>query len=225
MIWLFDIDGTLIHTAGAGSSAMAQALSAAFGVPADLTEIRFAGRTDRGIIEDLFRIHRIEFTSSNFAVFHHAYLERLPAALRARDGQILTGVVHWLDRIEARLSASALGLLTGNMGASARLKLEHFGIWHRFAFGGYGDLHVHRNDVAAEALRAAGAHRNCPVRPEQVWVVGDTPHDIECARSQGANVIAVATGGHSAEELAMHSPDILLQDLSCVAVLDRLLPS
>lgn len=220
MIWLFDIDGTLIHAGGAGSQAMAQALSHEFGVETDLRDIAFAGRTDFAITTDLFLAHQVEFTSQNVNAFYTAYLQQLPQALATRDGLILPGVIRWLDYLTDQPECF-LGLLTGNMKAAAKLKLQHFELWHYFDFGAYGDHHLHRNDVSADAVSAAAVHTRNDVNPQHVWAVGDTPSDIECARSQGAKSIAVATGSHSQEQLMAYEPDVLLADLSDDSLLRR----
>lgn len=225
MIWLFDIDGTLIHSGGAGSHAMAVALTQAFQIPANIEGVAFAGRTDRHITERLLRAHNIEVTTANLHRLHGAYLQALPEALETKKPRILAGAIQWLDRIESQLSRFGLGLITGNMRASARLKLEYVGMWPRFRYGGYGDEHLSRNHVAADAIQAARSHLGPTVRSERIWVVGDTPHDIECARSQGANVIAVATGQYDTTDLAQFRPDFLLEDLSNTDVLDQLLSS
>jgi phosphoglycolate phosphatase-like HAD superfamily hydrolase len=108
----------------------------------------------------------------------------------------------------------AVGLLTGNVRAGAKAKLGHFGLYEHFGFGGFGDEHFDRCDVAREALAAVRAHGHREVTPEQIWVIGDTPLDVECARAIGANVAAVATGFHTVEHLAEAQPDVLLPNLA-----------
>ena len=222
MIWLFDIDGTLIRSGGAGSSAMAQALAHTFGVTPNLSAIAFAGRTDREIIENLFQAHDIAHTHTNLVRFRASYLGWLPKALHANQGDVLSGVIPWLDCLQEH-ALTTIGLVTGNMQASAQLKLEHYGLWLRFAFGGFGDQHRDRDQVAAMAIEAGEMHRGISIDRSQVWIVGDTPNDIQSARSQGANVIAVATGEYELSELAAHQPDHLLPDLRDVALLHHLL--
>jgi phosphoglycolate phosphatase-like HAD superfamily hydrolase len=104
--------------------------------------------------------------------------------------------------------------LTGNLRAGARAKLEHYGLFHHFAFGGYGDDHFDRDDVAREAWAEVQQRFRGTVSAERVWVVGDTPLDVRCARAIGAKAVAVATGWHAHEELAATQPDLLLPDLS-----------
>jgi phosphoglycolate phosphatase-like HAD superfamily hydrolase len=107
-----------------------------------------------------------------------------------------------------------VGLLTGNIRAGARIKLGHFGLFHHFVVGGYGDKHLCRDDVAREALAEVHNHLNGSFQLDRVWVIGDTPLDIRCARAIGARVAAVCTGWHRREELAAAQPDLLLTDLS-----------
>jgi phosphoglycolate phosphatase-like HAD superfamily hydrolase len=107
-----------------------------------------------------------------------------------------------------------LGLLTGNVRAGARVKLSHFRLYDYFPFGGFGDDHFDRDDVAREALAEVQRRFDGAIRPERIWVIGDTPLDVRCARAIGARAVAVATGWHTAEELDQHRPDLLLADLA-----------
>jgi phosphoglycolate phosphatase len=112
-----------------------------------------------------------------------------------------------------------VGLLTGNVRAGARVKLGHFGLYDHFAFGGFGDHHLDRDEVAREALAEVERRFNGRHSPERIWVVGDTPLDIRCARAIGARAVAVATGWHSEEELTAHGPDLFLTDLEDAGLL------
>src|SRR5262249_13017644 len=171
------------------------------------------GRTDRAIGLDLFSTNRIEESEHNWQRFLTAYLQNLPVCLASHKGQILPGIGDFLERIGARRDV-ALGLLTGNVREGARLKLSHYGLFQHFAFGGFGDHHLNRDDVAQDALLAVERHVKRPVDRRRVWVIGDTPLDVRCARSIGARVLAVATGWHSREALAAERPDLTLADLS-----------
>jgi phosphoglycolate phosphatase-like HAD superfamily hydrolase len=137
----------------------------------------------------------------------------LPACLAQHNGKVLPGIAALLSCLRERGDV-AVGLLTGNVRDGARLKLGHYGLYHYFAFGGFGDHHLTREDVAREALAVVRSHLQHPVPSEQVWVVGDTPLDVRCARSIGARAVAVATGWHSLDVLATEAPDLLLSDLS-----------
>ena len=220
-VLLFDIDGTLIHSGGAGRDALDEALSLTFSkLGADAVEIH--GCTDRGIARSLFQLHGLEDNEENWMRFRDAYLSVLPRRLQARAGHVLPGVLAMMEQLSRRHDV-ALGLLTGNIREGARLKLEHYQLHHHFAFGGYGDLHHQRDDVAREALQAAIDHLRVDVPGDRVWVIGDTPNDVRCARSIGARVAAIATGGFTAEELQVHRPDLLLADLDQGASLLELL--
>ena len=107
-----------------------------------------------------------------------------------------------------------LGLLTGNIRRGAQHKLGHFGLWDYFACGGFGDEHYDRDDVARFAMTVVSSHLGRDVNTADVWVIGDTPLDVQCARAIGAKVVAVATGWHPEKELARHNPDYLLTDFS-----------
>lgn len=216
IVLLFDIDGTLLSSGGAGKAAMESALLAEFHLPALTARVPYSGRTDRAISRDLLREHGLLDSEDNLQRLHAAYLSRLPDCLRTCPGKVLPGVAELMRELAGR-AAVAVGLLTGNIQAGARLKLGHYGIAHHFAFGGFGDRHWERDDVAREALATAERHLNRSLNPETVWVIGDTPLDVCCARAIGAKAIAVATGWHPLEELRGCEPDVLLPDLSDVA--------
>ena len=210
-VCLFDIDGTLIASGGAGKAALEAGLAEEFGVPLQLDKLQLSGRTDRSILVDLLRHHALDDTPEHYARLRDAYLRSLPRFLHA--GRILPGIAALLSHLEERDDV-AVGLLTGNVRAGAAVKLGFFGLAEHFAFGGYGDLHLDRDDVAREALDEVRNRLNGSIREENIWVIGDTPLDVRCARAIGARAVAVATGWHSAEELAASHPDLLFEDLS-----------
>ncbi|HEV8060378.1 MAG TPA: HAD family hydrolase [Gemmataceae bacterium] len=212
-ICLFDIDGTLLRSGGAGKAAMEGALQETFNVPLAVEQVSYSGRTDRAIGRDLFRLHGIELNEANWQRFIYAYLDRLPACLVSMRGVICPGIAELLDEL-ATWPDIAVGLLTGNLRAGAQVKLGHFGLYERFLFGGFGDHHWERDDVAFEAVQALCLHLERPIEPERIWVIGDTPLDIQCARAIGARAVAVATGWDAAEVLAAAGPDLLLEDLA-----------
>jgi phosphoglycolate phosphatase len=212
-VCLFDIDGTLILSGGAGKAALEASLASEFGIAQPIDKLQLSGRTDRAIMQDLFRLHVIEETPENQERLRAAYLRHLPRCLATHNGRVLPGIAALLEHLHAREDI-AVGLLTGNLRAGARVKLGHFGLYDYFAFGGFGDEHLDRDDVAREALAEVQRRHDGSVRPESVWVVGDTPLDVRCARAIGARAVAVATGWHSRDELAEHEPDLLLDDLS-----------
>jgi len=212
-VCLFDIDGTLIASGGAGKAALEKALATEFGFDHLIEKLQLSGRTDRAIIRDLFHIHGIHHTSENLQRLLAAYLEHLPGCLSSHHGKVLPGIVLLLEQLRARGDV-AIGLLTGNVREGARVKLGHFRLFEHFAFGGFGDEHFDRNDVAREAFQAVERHLGRAAVPERTWVIGDTPLDVRCARSIGARAVAVATGWHSVKELGESKPDLLVADLS-----------
>ena len=210
---LFDIDGTLLLTGGAGQKGMERALASAFGITRPTKDIAAAGRTDFAITSDLFEFHGINKTPEAWSQFSTEYFRQLPIALAELDGSVLPGVREILDVLHAREDVR-LGLLTGNFEEGAWLKLKHYQLDHYFRFGAFGDHHHCRDDVAHVAYEASHRHVGLPVAADRVWVIGDTPADVACARAIGANVVAVATGMYSYDELVPTSPDLLLHDLS-----------
>jgi phosphoglycolate phosphatase-like HAD superfamily hydrolase len=212
-IILFDIDGTLVRTGGAGKAAMEAALAAAFAVTEIRDEVPYSGRTDVAIARDLLRVHGIDPTPENQHTLREAYLAHLPGSLKTRGGTVCPGVRELLAAVAGRPGV-VLGLLTGNVRRGARLKLDYFGLWDHFACGGFGDDFHDRDDVARAAVACVREHLGRPVDPADVWVIGDTPLDVSCARAVGARAVAVATGWHPVEELAAHNPDLLFDDLS-----------
>ncbi|MCU0704890.1 MAG: haloacid dehalogenase-like hydrolase [Fimbriiglobus sp.] len=213
---LFDIDGTLIRTHGAGKAAMETALRSAFGV-ADINDsVPYSGRTDRAIGRDLLAVHGVEVTEANVTRLTETYLVELPHQLAKLGGEVCRGVREVIAATHNRPDV-LLGLLTGNVRRGAATKLSHFGLWDFFTVGGFGDHHFDRDDVARSAVQSAERHLGRPIDPNQVWVIGDTPLDISCARAVGAKAVAVATGWHSHAELLAHNADLLLHDLGDVA--------
>jgi phosphoglycolate phosphatase len=211
-IVLFDIDGTLVASGGAGKLALETAFTEDF-----QTELRvqvpYSGRTDRAIVKELFEAHGVAHTPPNLQKLLAGYLRRLPDCLERMQGVVLPGVLNLLNDLRRR-ERVAVGLLTGNVRAGAKVKLGYFGLFEHFSFGGFGDHHFDRDDVARDALAEVRAHVSPQVAPERIWIIGDTPLDVRCARAIGAKVLAVATGTHTFEELAAAAPDLVLADLS-----------
>ena len=210
-VLLFDIDGTLIRSGGAGKAAMEAALGSAFGVADMRHRVPFSGRTDPVIARDLLAAHGIEPTAAHVARLRDAYLAHLPDALRHIQGTVLPGIDHALRR---ERQGAVIGLLTGNIRAGAEIKLRHYGLWDYFPFGGFADDLYDRDEVARRALAAAEAHVGRTVDPADVWVIGDTPLDVQCARAIGAKAVVVATGWHAHDELVACGPDHLLPDFT-----------
>jgi phosphoglycolate phosphatase len=211
-ICFLDIDGTLITTGGAGRAAFVVTLDKDFGIPnATSTGVSFAGRSDRAIAMDLFALHGLPQTPDFWQQFRAAYVGRLAEVLPIYRGHVLAGVVPLLESLAARGDV-ALGLLTGNVEQAAQRKLRHYELWDWFAFGGFGDVHTDRCDIAAAALAAGRAHLNGSSHGELI-VIGDTPNDVTCGRAIGARCVAVPTGNTSIDVLRAAEPDVLVETL------------
>jgi len=221
---LFDIDGTLITSGGAGERALRIGFRERFGIDDDLKNVEIAGRTDSGIARAMLRTHGLAETPENIAAFVDSYLAQLTGQLSEAGGSLLPGVLVLLEKLKARADM-VLALLTGNVARGAELKLMHYGVWSFFEFGAYADDHHDRNRLGPFAQRRALERHGIEFPPERIFVLGDTPHDIACARAIGAKAVAIATGKFTRAELAAHRPDFLFDDLSDLeAVLAALTP-
>ena len=217
---LWDIDGTLTLSGGAGMQALQAALQREFGLDRSLADIDYAGRTDSYIIRQIFGKISQPATEANLARLLDAYLAELPQALHNPGTRILPGVSSALSALAARPDC-VQALLTGNVERGARIKLGHHGLSHFFKFGAFADDSQWRNELGPVALRRARELHGVEFTPERVFVIGDTPHDIACGKVIGARTIAVATGQYSLEELNAHTPHAAFSDLSDTAAFLR----
>jgi phosphoglycolate phosphatase-like HAD superfamily hydrolase len=151
---LFDIDGTLIHSGGAGIHALKSAFKERFGIDDDLQGIEIAGMTDSGIVVSILNKHEIPATNENVSTFLDSYVHFLSLELPRRKGKLLPGVLTLLERLKARPHL-VLALLTGNVSRGAQLKLEHYAVWHFFEFGAFADDHHDRNRLGPFARARA----------------------------------------------------------------------
>ena len=221
-ILLFDIDGTLVDTGGAGLRAFARILNTHFGTSEALMGIPLAGRTDRAILADaLARVAPDHEPDEAWLLeFSERYVVALAEELQAASARkrLLPGAVEALDHV-AGIDGVHVALLTGNFRRGAEVKLGHFGIWDRFAFGAYGDDSTDRNalfPVAMARAREAGAVVS---DPRDVVIIGDTPHDVACARSGGALAVGVTTGPYDRASLEAAGADVVIEDLNAFAQL------
>ena len=216
---LFDIDGTLVLTGGAGGRAMTLAFEQIFAIPNAFQGMNMAGRTDAWILNDAAAAHDIPQDSPDLARFREAYLRHLAIELEkpgvARKG-LMPGVRELLDALAPRDDVY-LALLTGNYEAGARLKLEYFDLWRYFPCGAFGDDAPHRNVLVPKALTRVEACGGLTFSAADAVVIGDTPLDVGCAACAGARSLAVATGSHSVDELRAAGADVVLQDLADTA--------
>lgn len=210
MLYLFDIDGTLLLSGGAGARALERAFAVRFGLAGAMAEVQLGGKTDPNIVEEVFLTRRGRRPSqAEIDEILDLYLPLLRAELAdASNFRLMPAVVETLDHL-AGLAGVRIGLATGNIRAGAQAKLERAGLWHRFELGGFACDHRERHRLVARAIERAGA-----IEPDEVVVVGDTPLDVSAARACGARVIAVATGSVGREALAACEPDAVFDTLA-----------
>jgi phosphoglycolate phosphatase-like HAD superfamily hydrolase len=213
---LFDIDGTLVRTGGAGVKAFAKVFETEFGATDGFERLKFAGRTDMSLVREFFGVHNIAATSQNFQRFFGRYVFWLDDILQKSETATCPGVWEFIQQLEELSPPPVLGLLTGNIRLGAEIKLRHFDLWKVFATGAFADDHEDRNQLAAIALERGCKILGEELLGEQVLVIGDTPLDIRCARAIGAKALAVATGGSTLEELRRAAPDWAVADLNSV---------
>ena len=212
-ILLFDIDGTLIHSGGSGKHAMEIAFEEIYGVPNGLDNVLLAGQTDPKILLDAFQKYNLAWDDGQVAQFQKRYFIHLAEDMqRPRPKRrLMPGFPQLLEELK-KMPEIHIGLLTGNWIRGAEIKLEYFDLWKYFEFGAFGDDEMDRNKLVPHARRRA--EEKFDVRPsrDRVYVIGDTPRDIQCARPHGALAIAVATGEYSVAALRAEKPDFLFED-------------
>ena len=219
---LFDIDGTLVTTGGAGVESLKATVRNRFRTEDDLLDIEVAGKTDRAIIHDILRKYRVDPTEENITWFAREYINGLPLSLSRAHGRVLPGIQQLLERLKPQ-SHIVLALLTGNLQQGAKLKLQHYGLWEFFEFGAFADDHHDRNELGAFAKKRAQLKHGHDFDVADIDVIGDTNHDVACGNAFGARTIAVATGSWSRQRLQGCAPDFLFDDLSDTdAVIERL---
>jgi phosphoglycolate phosphatase len=215
---LFDVDGTLIHTRGAGVKAFERTLDGEFKISQGTQGVEFAGRTDSSIVRELFRRHDISPSPENFQRFFELYVFWLDYLLSKSLGGICVGVWNFIHDLAKQPQPPLLGLLTGNIRLGAEIKLRHFQLWDYFAIGAFGDDHENRNQLAAVARQRGSDWLGESLEGSQIVVVGDTPLDIDCCEAIQAKMLAVATGGATLDALKQRNPRWAVHDLGQVSV-------
>lgn len=198
----WDIDGTLLTTARAGVFALEDALEEVTGTRVDLQDLESAGLTEHAVAQGVFAAAGILADDELIDRFLRAYERHLPASLPRRAGRVFPGAREILEDLAPRKGVHNF-LLTGNTPAGAHAKLAHYGLLEFFERGAFCVGPGTRTDIAREAAKLAHGAR-------AMYVIGDTPHDIECGKAIGARAIAVATGSYSKEDLAAHAPWVVL---------------
>ena len=217
---LFDVDGTLIRTGGAGMQAFALAFKEQFSLRKGSENLNFSGRTDHSLVREFLEMHGIAASPEHFKRFERSYLPWLKKLLPECKGNVCPGVTKFFVKLKSLPEPPLTGLLTGNLRRGAELKLRHYNLWHHFPFGGFADDNEDRDQIAAIAWQRANHQLHRALSSHEILVVGDTPLDIRCARAIGAKVLAVATGSVTESELAAHNPDWLCRDLTEIQLKD-----
>ena len=221
---LFDIDGTLLWTNGAGREATRLAMIEVFGTEATIASHQFGGKTDWQTLVDQLGAegYSPEAVAAHLPAFHEAMTRNLTRIIADYDVQACPGALVLVETLRQRDDV-LLGLVTGNVGNAAAVKLRAAGYdpaW--FPVGAYGHEALERDHLPAIALRRAIDHYRHPLQPEDVLIIGDTPADVSCARALGAQAVAVGTGFCEPAELIACNPNHFLEDLtSFLDILDR----
>ncbi len=211
---LFDIDGTLLDCGGQAKPVFAEVLEEVFGRSGDWRAYDFSGKTDGRITLDLATGAGLseDEVREGLPRVREIYVERLERALDRQRMRLLPGLPDLLEHLAARDDIE-LALLTGNWEPGARTKLSRFDLNRFFPFGAYGCDAVDRNDLPPVALDRAERHLGRRFQPDEVLIIGDSLHDIACARAHGIPVLAVATGWTPAEDLRAAGADWVVEDL------------
>ncbi|MBF8299717.1 MAG: phosphatase [Acidobacteria bacterium] len=219
-VLFWDIDGTLLTTAKAGVFAWEDAVLELTGRTFELVSMRIAGLTDYQIAARTFEMLGIEADEGFVRRFVDRYGELLPASLPRKQGSVMPNVRDILEHLRGRPDVRSY-LLTGNTRAGARAKLAHYNLIQYFPDGAFAEDTGDRASIAVRALELA--RQGGDVGEDGVFVIGDTPHDVECARAIDARTIAVATGGYTLEELQAYQPWRVFNELPPVDEFVRLI--
>jgi phosphoglycolate phosphatase len=217
-LFLFDIDGTLLSTRGLGRAALKRALERVFGTAGTIEQYDLRGKTDPRIVHDVLTAAGVPRATieARAAECFTVYATELEALLG--DGsvvQVLPGIAELVGTLAARRDA-VVGLVTGNIEPGARLKLRPTGLLPRFSVGAFGSDDMDRRRLPLIARARARKLTGHDFDFERVTIIGDTPHDVDCARACGAVAVAVATGNYGAEDLAACAPDLLFPSFADV---------
>lgn len=222
-VFLFDIDGTLISTGGAGRRAMATAFGAVCDAPGALDGVKLGGMTDRLILRAGFEAIGRTFSEELFTSVMDEYLKHLTHEVKASEGYVVYEGVH--EAVEAcrAIPDSATGLGTGNIEAGARIKLKRSGLDQHFAFGGFGSDAEDRAELVEAGARRGAKALGVPREEARVVIIGDTPRDVYAAHAIGARCICVATGTFSFEELEAASADAVFETLASPGAVEAII--
>ncbi len=205
---LWDIDGTLITPGGAGRDALCKTLEKRYNIFDDLKDVKMAGRTDRAIINDICR----KYDQLTFNGIKETYLKELKKNICNNNSFVPKEILDFLDKSQNN-SELYNCLLTGNMEEASKIKLSFYNIDKYFMFGIFGEKSEERNELGALAIKEIPKKLNKTFKNSDVWIIGDTPSDITCAKSNNIKSIAVASGSYSFDKLKECNPDILYKKI------------
>ena len=209
---LFDIDGTLVSTGGAGVRALNRAFCQVVGIVNALDGIRLHGKTDPAIIREVFVAREAPSARTSLDQISAAYVEFLPEEVeRSTQYTVLPGVLSFLQEFHRRPDL-VFGLATGNVERGARIKLARGHLNPFFAFGGFGSDAESRTELVRCAAENGSRYIGRDIDPQDVLVIGDTPRDIDAGREAGFQTVGVATSDYSIEQLRAAGADLILSD-------------
>jgi phosphoglycolate phosphatase-like HAD superfamily hydrolase len=209
---LFDIDGTLVLTGGAGIRALNRAFCQVVGIVNALDGIRLHGKTDPAIVREIFNARGAHQNADSYDQILAAYVEFLPEEVqRSENYRVLPGILRFLQDFQGR-SDLAFGLATGNVEAGARIKLARGNLNPFFAFGGFGSDAENRTELVRRAAHNGSRLAGVTIDPNDIFVIGDTPRDIVAGREAGYRTVGVATSDYSTEDLSAAGADLVLLD-------------
>jgi phosphoglycolate phosphatase len=209
-VLLFDIDNTLLYTGGAGGFAMNLAFQELYGVSDGFARVEFSGRTDLYILSEGLAHHGIEGgPERHLDGFAGRYYSLLSRTIKERQGYLMPGFPELLESLSKERGVR-LGLATGNFSEGARIKLRYYGIERYFSGGGFGEESTDRSRVVRTAIERVGEG----ARPEDVLVIGDTPHDISSALDNGVIAVGVATGNYTEKQLRKSGAHLAFKDFA-----------
>jgi phosphoglycolate phosphatase len=210
---LFDIDGTLIDSGGAGVRSLNLAFEEMFSLRDAFSTVSMAGKTDPQILGEALTLHGIKSQNGVVPEFYRAYLRHLTEQIENGEGHVKPGMREALDILMDRKDF-ILGLLTGNIEEGAAIKLEHFCLRSYFVAGAFGSDAEDRNRLLPVAVEKLSCATSIKVPFTDCVIIGDTPRDVDCAKPYGAFSVAVATGPYSSAALSAAGADVVFEDLS-----------
>jgi phosphoglycolate phosphatase len=211
---LFDLDGTILLSGGAGARAVNRACKQIYGIESVMDGIMPDGKTDIAILREIFKAIEKDFLHDEIGTLFREYLLFLKEEVaKSLEYRVMPGIPELIKALSEREDI-ILGIATGNIKEAALIKLERSGISHYFKFGGCGSDFENREELIRIAIERGKKFLNHKKEFERVFVIGDTPLDVIHARAAGAITVAVATGSYSVCDLEKYNPDYLFENFS-----------